>query len=1005
MPKAPGPDFLHRSNAAYIEQLYEQYRRDPTSVGEDWRLVFAGFDLASGDGSSGPTVAGTSVAVDAAETPPAASEAPEAASDIARGTPAGSDEAGTGTPSATSRRERMTPATGRPRELRPEATLVAPATGISSATAEAAQVAPEPTLGVFDLIHSYRELGHLIANLDPLGDNATNHPLLELDEFGFGEADLDRVVECRSFVGCEQAPLRRLIGLLRSTYCGTVAVEYMHIQAKERREWLQDRIERTQNSPQLSDRQRLHLLDIVSRANGFEHFLQTKYLGQKRFSLEGGESLVPLLTTMVEQAGNLGVEEIVMGMPHRGRLNVMANVLGKPYELIFSEFEGAFLPANVQGDGDVKYHLGYSRDYVTRNGKKVHFVLLPNPSHLEAIDPVVEGIVHAKQQYLRDSGRSRVMPLLLHGDAAFTGQGIVMETMSLSELEAYHNGGTIHVIINNQIGFTTSPTYARFTRYPSDIAKVFNAPVFHVNADDPEAAVQAARLAIEFRDRFKEDVVIDLVCYRRHGHNELDDPTFTQPVMYKKIHAKRPVHELYAQRLVDEGVTTPAEVEENAATIRRRFEKALEDARDRLPRQRVFAFGGVWEGMDWAGKDWSADTAVSRRAIDAAMAGATKLPPTFHAHPKVEKLLEARAAMLAPDGKIDWACAEMLAFATLLLEGTDVRLSGQDSGRGTFSQRHTVLHDMDTDERYVPLNKLAPEQGTFTVIDTMLSELGVLGFEYGFSSADPRNLVLWEAQYGDFVNNAQIVIDQFISSAESKWQRQNGIVLLLPHGYEGQGPEHSSARLGRFLSLCAEKNMQVCYPSTPSQYFHVLRRQIHRRFRKPLVIMAPKSLLRHKLVVSSPDELTDGRFALVLDEVEAVDPAAVRRILFCSGKVYYDLVVARRERVIDDVAIVRIEQLYPFPSDEVKAVAVRYAEDADVCWVQEEPKNMGAWQFVDPRLRKVFEPDRRVRYVGRASAASPATGSYKMHQSELDELLTKALHKTRSSQEKKANVR
>ncbi len=857
---------------------------------------------------------------------------------------------------------------------------------------------PEPVAGIYDLIHSYRELGHLIAEIDPLGDNQTEHPLLDLGEFGFSEADLGRVVECPTLSGTAQCSLRDLVDRLRATYCRTLGVEYMHIAQKELRTWLQDKIEPTLNTPELTDAGRIQLLQELSTAAMFEQFLHTKFVGQKRFSLEGGEALVPLLNTLIERAGELGVQEIVMGMPHRGRLNVLANVLHKPYGFIFAEFEGSFLPNNVQGDGDVKYHLGYSRDHVTTGGNKVHVSLLYNPSHLEAVNPVVAGIVHAKQDYLRDTAtRSRAIPILLHGDAAFTGQGLVMETLGLSELPDFQVGGTIHVIVNNQVGFTTSPKHSRFTRYPSDIAKVFNAPVFHVNADDPEAAIQAARLAIEFRDRFREDVIIDLVCYRRHGHNELDDPTFTQPTMYKRIREKKSVHVMYAERLEQAGVLTAENSKEIWAAIRDKFEKALAYARDEQPKQRIFAFGGVWENIGWAGKDWSARTAVSPAFLDRVIAGVTTIPEGFKPHPKARKLLEERRKMLEGEGRVDWACGEMLAFGTLLLEGTNVRLSGQDSGRGTFSQRHAVLHDIETDEIYVPLANLAPGQGSFRAIDSMLSEAGVLGFEYGYSSADPRNLVLWEAQFGDFANGAQVVIDQFIVSAESKWQRQSGIVLLLPHGYEGQGPEHSSARLERYLQLCAENNMQVVYPTTPGQYFHALRRQIHRRFRKPLVVMTPKSMLRMQLAVSKVSELTDGGFRDVIDEIEPLTPASVRRVLLCSGKMFYDLLVNRNERVIDNIAIVRVEQLYPFPADELRRVLARYPADAEIEWVQEESLNAGAWSFVEPRLRAILGRDRAIRYIGRDEGASPATGSYKLHQHEHDQLMNEAFRKVKEA--------
>ena len=925
-------DFLQQANAAYIEALYEQFRKDPDSVGRDWQLFFAGLETASLDGVGGKPV---DVVTRAAPAP------------------------------------RPTPISRRP-------------SGFADA---------ESTIGVFDLIHSYRELGHLIANLDPLGNNETTHALLDLANFGLGEADLERTVKCPSFAACSEAKLSDLVLLLRAIYCGTLSIEYMHISSKEQRDWIQQRIEPTLNQPELSAEERKLVLRQLVQANGFEQFLQTKYLGQKRFSLEGGESLVPLLIKLIEAAGERGVDEIVMGMPHRGRLNVMANVLGKPYDAIFAEFEGSFLPKNVQGDGDVKYHLGYAKDYVTQTGHKVHVALLSNPSHLEAIDPVVEGIAHAKQQYLRDLERRRVMPVLLHGDAAFTGQGIVMETMSLSELRAYHNGGTVHIIIDNQIGFTTGPREYRFTRYPSDLAKVFNAPVFHVNADDPEAAVQAATLGVEFRREFKEDVIIHLVCYRKHGHNELDDPSFTQPLMYERIREKRGAHAIYAERLVNEGVMSGTDVELLSTQIRRDFDEALDHARDTMPRQKVFAFGGAWEGMSWAGKDWSAHTAVPKARLEQILAAATTLPADFTPHPKAVKLLEQRRVMLDGDGQVDWGCAEMLAFGTLLAERMNVRLSGQDSERGTFSHRHAVLHDLKDDRRIVPLGKIAALQGQFTVINSMLSEEGVLGFEYGFSMADPRNLVCWEAQFGDFANGAQVIIDQFISSAESKWQRQSGIVLLLPHGYEGQGPEHSSARLERWLQLCGEKNMQVCYPTTPAQYFHVLRRQMHRRFRKPLILMTPKSLLRHKLVLSRTEDFTDGSFRNVIDDVPAIVPEAVQRVILCTGKIYYDLLLNREERAIDDIAIIRVEQFYPFPYDELRPALERYPATAEIFWVQEEPRNMGAWRFVQPRLRKILGTGRAPVYVGRDTAASPATGSYKIHQQEHEKLIHEALRK------------
>jgi len=859
-------------------------------------------------------------------------------------------------------------------------------------TPEAA--AAQASLGVLNLIHSYREFGHLIAGLDPLGHNQPAHPFLELSGFGFTEADLDRRVECRSFRGCTRATIRELLSLLRATYCGALAVEYIDIPDKAERDWLQERMERSSNKPDLTAEQRKTILSQLTAAAGFEHFLHTKYLGQKRFSLEGAESLIPLLHALLDEAGDTGVEQITMGMTHRGRLNVLANVLRKPYEMVFAEFEGTFLPPNVQGDGDVKYHLGYAHDVPTRSGRKLHLSLCSNPSHLEAIDPVVEGIVRAKQNHLQDHARSRVVSVLIHGDAAFTGQGIVAETLALSELDAYRTGGTIHIIVNNQIGFTTSPPDYRFTRYPSDMTKVIQAPVFHINGDDPEAAVQAARLAMAFRQTFKKDVVIDLICYRRHGHNETDDPTYTQPVMYREIAAHPSVLQLYAQRLRAAGVVTPEEVAAAAAEIREIFNDAINYARDFMPRMQVFALGGLWKGMQWAGPDWSAHTAVPPAVLQRVVDGARQAPSDFAVHPKAKRLFEERAAMLSSGDRVDWACGEMLAFGSLLLEGTKIRLSGQDSGRGTFSHRHAVFYDTNTNARYVPLDHLSSEQGRFLVIDSMLSEAAVLGFEYGFSTADPRNLVIWEAQFGDFANGAQVIIDQFIAAAESKWQRMSGIVLLLPHGYEGQGPEHSSARLERYMQLCAENNMQVCNLTTPAQYFHALRRQMHRSFRKPLIVMSPKSLLRHKLTVSSVRDFTEGGFQPVLGEIDAIDPATAQRVLLCSGKVYYDLLVARRERDIQDIAILRVEQLYPFPEAEIRAALAPYAAAREIYWVQEEPWNMGAWHDMARRLGRMLPPELPPHYAGRVAAASPATGSYKVHQSEVTAIIDTALRRS-----------
>jgi 2-oxoglutarate dehydrogenase E1 component len=859
----------------------------------------------------------------------------------------------------------------------------------------------KPALRVADLVDAYRNFGHLIADLDPLGHSPRSHPYLELGRFGLDADDLRRTVSSGTFRGLADVRFGELIEALRETYCGTLGVELVDIRDKQQRDWLEERMEGCRNRPGLSNEERVRILERLVAAETFEQFLHTKYVGQKRFSLEGAEALIPLLDTIVEGAGGLGVEEIVMGMPHRGRLNVLAHILHKPYEMILSEFEGVFLPAGIQGDGDVKYHLGYSRDHRTRDGRSIHLSLSSNPSHLEAIDPVVEGIVRAKQGYLGDRERRRVVPVLMHGDASFTGQGLVYETLALSELAAFATGGTIHVIVNNQIGFTTSPPDFRFTRYPSDLAAVIEAPVFHVNADDPEAAVQAARLAIAFRNQFRVDVVVDLVCYRRHGHNELDDPTFTQPVMYGEIREHPTVVARYAERLEHAGVVGSDRIGAIREEVKGTLEDALSYARDFMPRQQVFALGGVWKGLQWAGSDWSADTRTPAVELVEAAEALRRVPDGFTPHPRVQKLLEQRYEMVEAGKNIDWGCAETLAYASLLREGTPIRLTGQDTGRGTFSHRHAILYDNATGAEHVPLNHLREGQAQIEVVNSMLSEAAVLGFEYGMASADPRRLVIWEAQFGDFANGAQVIIDQFVSSAESKWQRMSGLVMLLPHGYEGQGPEHSSARLERFLQLAADQNMQVVNLTTPAQLFHALRRQIHRPFRKPLIVMSPKSLLRLPRAVSTLAELADGTFRTVIGDSAA--PATVQRLLLCSGKIFYALEKERAERDRGDVAIVRVEQLYPFPAAELSEIFRRYSGATQIRWVQEEPKNQGAWQFIAPLLRGI--DSREIGYVGREEAASPATGSYKIHQAEEAAILDEALRRPRSATSPRAQGR
>jgi 2-oxoglutarate dehydrogenase E1 component len=837
------------------------------------------------------------------------------------------------------------------------------------------------------LIDAYRDLGHFLARLDPLSEDKTTHPLLELSEFGLDESDLDRTFDTRHFLGLPRATLRNLLAALRETYCRTIGVEYMHIQDTHIRHWLQERMEPRRNQPNFPRRRKLRLLMDLHFAELFEKFLHTRYVGQKRFSLEGSETLIPLLDAMVEKAAEGGVREIVLGMAHRGRLNVLANIIGKPYEEIFSEFEDNYLEGAVDGDGDVKYHLGFSADR-TFKGWTIHLSLTPNPSHLEAVDPVVEGRTRAKQRFYGDRERTLGIPLLIHGDAAFAGQGLIAETLNLSQLTGYTTGGTLHVIVNNQIGFTTSPKDARSTTYCTDVAKMIQVPIFHVNAEDPEAAVYVAELALEFRQQFHKDVVVDLYCYRRHGHNEGDEPSFTQPLMYSKIKDRPTLSEVYTEQLIMRGDLTADETEAIDEDFHARLQAAQQQVKKSPPRRRsTGSFSGQWNGLTPRYSHTPVDTGVAGDVLQRITDRLTTVPDQFTLNPKIARLLEVRRNEMREQKPIDWAFAEALAFGALLLEGTPVRLSGQDSRRGTFSQRHAVLYDARTGERYFPLNALAPNQAQFTAYDSLLSEAAVLGFEFGYALDEPDTLVLWEAQFGDFANGAQVIIDQFVVCSQSKWQRDNGLVMLLPHGYEGQGPEHSSARLERFLQACAEDNIQVCNLTTPAQYFHLLRRQMLRNFRKPLILMTPKSLLRHKEAVSPLEHFTSGHFEEVLDDVQA-DPARVRRVLLCSGKVYYDLLDGRAKKGAEEVAIVRVEQFYPFCEELFRQVQARYRKAREWAWVQEESQNMGGWTFMDPRLRALGLP---VEYVGRDASASPATGSLKVHQREQREVVEAAL--------------
>jgi 2-oxoglutarate dehydrogenase E1 component len=836
------------------------------------------------------------------------------------------------------------------------------------------------------LIDAYRDLGHFLAHLDPLSEPKKTYPLLELSEFGLSSADLNRTFDTHHFLGLSQGTLRELLAALRETYCRTIGVEYMHIQDTHIRRWLQERMEPRRNQPNFSRRRKIRILMNLHFAELFEKFLHARYVGQKRFSLEGAETFIPLLDAAVEKAAELGTREIVLGMTHRGRLNVLANILGKPYQEIFAEFEENFLPGSVAGDGDVRYHLGFSCERTALNGQQLHISLTPNPSHLEAVDPVVEGRVRAKQDLFGDTERQWGLPLLIHGDAAFAGQGLVAETLNLSQLAGFKTGGTVHVIINNQIGFTTSPNDARSTTYCTDIAKMIQVPIFHVNAEDPEAAVYIAELALEFRQTFHKDVVIDMFCYRRHGHNEGDEPSFTQPLMYAKIKDRPSLTEVYTERLILKGDFTADETEAIDKAFEEKLHAAQRETKSGPPvSMGMRGFAGRWQGFSTQYSAVPVATDVPFARLQEIIEKTTRLPEGFSVHPKIARQLEAHREGLERRQPIDWSLAEHLAFGSLLQESIGVRLSGQDSGRGTFSQRHAALHDIHTGKRYLPLNALTTNQAEFSVYDSMLSEAAVLGFEFGYSWDQPNRLVLWEAQFGDFANGGQVVIDQFIVCSESKWQRSSGLVMLLPHGYEGQGPEHSSARLERFLQMCAEDNIQVANLSTPAQYFHILRRQMKRNFRKPLVIMTPKSLLRYKRSVSPIEEFTDDGFHEVLDDT-GVDPNKVRRALLCSGKIYYDLLERRGSD--SAAALIRVEQLYPFPEEQLKRFLARYRQAKEWIWVQEESMNMGAWTFMEPRLRAMgYLP----RYVGRDSSASPATGSRAVHLREQKELVEAAL--------------
>jgi 2-oxoglutarate decarboxylase len=853
---------------------------------------------------------------------------------------------------------------------------------------------------VIELINAYRVRGHLIADIDPLhAMPVLYHPELDIETYGLTIWDLDREFITDGLAGTDSATLREILDILQRAYCGKIGIEYRHIQSKEEKLWIRDQIRRELVQPQpVSVEIKKQLLWKLISAEQFERFLHTKYLGQKRFSLEGCETVIPLLDQLIEGAALRGVDDITMGMAHRGRLNVLANVIGHFCERIFASFEGSVHPSFPADEGDVKYHQGAEGERDATNGKKVKLTLSPNPSHLEAVDPVVEGMVRAKQDDLKDrlgmpreEVIDRALPVLLHGDAAFAGQGIVMETLNLAKLKGYRTGGTIHIIINNQIGFTTSPEAGRSTIYSTDVARMTQLPIFHINGDDPEAAYRALRIALDYRQEFNKDVVLDVVGFRKLGHNETDEPSYTQPLMYARVKAHPGVRTIYSQRLIKEGVITETELAELIAERLRRYEDALARARQVATRKEAPETIEQTEELDGSAV---VETPVTAEMVKTIANKIAVVPDGFNVNPKMVGQLARRAKMGAGELPIDWAFAEAIAFGSLVVEGSRVRLSGQDSGRGTFSQRHAVLYDTQTGQSWAPLSELrspSAPAARFEVFDSSLSEEGVLGFEYGYTVVAREALVLWEAQFGDFVNGAQTIIDQYIAASEDKWRQTSRLTLLLPHGYEGQGPEHSSARLERFLQLCAENNLQVCYPTTPAQYFHLLRRQVRPGLERPLVVITPKSLLRLPAAASALDDFSSGGFLPVIDDGEIANAGAVERVVLCSGKVYYDLVEARKKAAVEKVSIVRMEQFYPFPLTRLREVLAKYPAARQLVWAQEEPKNMGGWTFIEARLEKLLPACERPIYVGRAASASPATGSYVIHQAEQSELVNRAL--------------
>ena len=968
--------FMQGHNAAYLEQLYAQYARDPNTVDGAWQAFFQALgdsDLDVKADASGPSWARK-------DWPPQPTD------DL---TAALTGEWMPPPQEAAAAKEKIL---GKAKELN------------STISQEAVKRAVLDSIRALMIIRAHRIRGHLSADLDPLKLQATGQHLeLQPKSYGFEEADMDRPIFIDNVLGLQFASMRQIIDILKRTYCSTFALQYMHISDPEQSSWLKERIEGRDKEITFTREGRKAILNKMIEAEGFEKFLHVKYTGTKRFGLDGGESLIPALEQIIKRGGALGVRDIVIGMPHRGRLSVLANVMQKPYRAIFNEFQGgSFKPEDVDGSGDVKYHLGASsdRDF---DGNNVHLSLTANPSHLEAVNPVVIGKVRAKQDQIGDADRTQVLPLLLHGDAAFAGQGVVAECFGLSGLVGHRTGGTIHVVVNNQIGFTTAPHFSRSSPYPTDIALMVEAPIFHVNGDDPEAVVHAAKVATEFRQKFQKDVVIDIFCYRRFGHNEGDEPMFTNPLMYNQIKRQKTTLSLYTERLVKDGLIPEGEVEDMKAAFQAKMSEEFEAGKEYKPNKADW-LDGRWSHLDRRGEEYQrGETSISNQTLADIGTALSRAPDGFPLHKTVARMLETKKKMFAAGEGFDWATGEALAFGSLLCEGFPVRLSGQDCTRGTFSQRHSGLINQDTEERFYPLNHIRTGQKRYDVIDSMLSEYAVLGFEYGYSLAEPNALTLWEAQFGDFANGAQIMFDQFISSGESKWLRMSGLVVLLPHGFEGQGPEHSSARLERFLQMCGQDNWIIANCTTPANYFHILRRQLHRNFRKPLILMTPKSLLRHKLAVSKAEEFTTGSsFHRVLwDDAEASSSAhklkpdaKIKRVVMCSGKVYYDLLEERNARGLDDIYLMRFEQFYPFPAISAMKELQRF-ENAEMIWCQEEPKNQGGWSFMEPNLEWVLErmkaKHNRLRYVGRSASASPATGLAAQHKFQQAALIDEAL--------------